>query len=166
VALEVAKGEFILFTDGDCAPRSDWIKEILKPFFTDERIGQVGGEIHTLRTDANNMVESYCEQTKFQSVGNRAGMAGGGYYPKVTRDLPHEVNGEKDAPFFVTANCAVRKEAVEAIGNKFWDEITLPFSFHSLRRFPGGQWYPQVEAKRRDMFRLLGEGSEVTAACA
>ena len=33
----------------------------------------------------------------------------------------------------------------------------LPFEVHSLRRSSGDQWCPQVEDKRRDVFRVLGK---------
>src|SRR3990170_3467372 len=53
-ALKHAAGEFVLFTDGDCAPQPDWIGQLLRPFVMDERIGGVGGEVLTLRTDPDN----------------------------------------------------------------------------------------------------------------
>ncbi len=40
-ALKVAKGEFILFTDGDCAPSRDWVRRIIEPFAMDPQIGGV-----------------------------------------------------------------------------------------------------------------------------
>ena len=36
-ALEEVKGEFLLFTDGDCAPCKNWIYEILKHFQRDKK---------------------------------------------------------------------------------------------------------------------------------
>ncbi len=123
-ALKVAKGEYILFTDGDCAPHKDWIEKMIEPFLKDPQIGMVGGEVYTLRTDANNDTENYCEQTGFLSIGNRVGMKNGGYYPPVKKDLPHEVNGSQTSPFFATANASVSKKAAMAIGNEFWHEPT------------------------------------------
>lgn len=136
-ALKVARGEYILFTDGDCAPRSDWARKILGPFMKDPQVGMVGGEIHTLRTDPNNDVEAYCEQTKFLTVAGRCLMTEEGYYPPIMQDLPHEVNGNIHSPFFATANAAVSKAAADAIGREFWHEITsedVDFSLRILKK--------------------------------
>jgi len=136
-AIKMAKGDYILFTDGDCAPRKDWVKKMLEPFQMDPKIGMVGGEIHTLRTDPNNLVESYCEQTKFLTVAGRCLMTEEGYYPTIEKDLPHEVNGNIHSPFFATANAAVSKVAADAIGREFWHEITsedVDFSLRILKK--------------------------------
>lgn len=122
-ALKMAKGEYVLFTDGDCAPQSDWAKKLLQPFSLDKKIGGVGGEITTLRTDPNNDTETYCEQTRFLSVSGRCGITASGYMPEIKNYDPHEVNGN-DCPFFATANLAVPKKVLDEIGNEFWHEIT------------------------------------------
>lgn len=137
-ALKMAKGDYILFTDGDCAPRKDWAKKIVEPFFKDPKIGMVGGEIHTLRTDPNNDVEAYCEETKFLMVSGRCLLREEGYYPSIMKDLPHEVNGNIHSPFFATANAAVSKEAANAIGREFWHEITSEDVDFSLRILKAG----------------------------
>ncbi|MCE5300371.1 MAG: glycosyltransferase [Spirochaetia bacterium] len=136
-ALKVVAGEYILFTDGDCAPHKDWIEKILDPFMKDPDIGMVGGEIYTLRTDVNNDTETYCEQTGFLSIGNRVGMKKGGYYPSIKKDWPSEVNGSQTCPFFATANAAVSKKAALAIGNEFWHEPTgedVDFNLRILKK--------------------------------
>lgn len=137
-ALKIAAGDYILFTDGDCAPRPDWIRRILEAFFKDPSIGMVGGEILTLRTDPNNDVESYCEQTKFLSVSGRCRITKEGYYPDIKKGLPHEVNGNIDSPFFATANAAVSKVAVDKIGREFWHEITNEDVDFSIRIIKSG----------------------------
>ena len=137
-ALKVAKGDYILFTDGDCAPRKDWVRKILEPFFKDSSIGMVGGEILTLRTDHGNDVESYCEQTKFLFVAGRCRVTKEGYYPVIKKDLPHEVNGNIHSPFFATANAAVSKEALDKIGREFWHEITNEDVDFSIRIIKNG----------------------------
>lgn len=123
-ALEVAKGEFVLFTDSDCIVKEDWAKQIISPFFQDSKIGIVGGEIHTLTVDDGNDIEKYLEFIKFLSVNGRCGIKEEGYFPDLKTFLPHEINGNIHSSFFATANAAVRKEALVAVGNKFWDEIT------------------------------------------
>ena len=123
-ALKEIKGDYILFTDGDCAPHKDWIDRMMEPFSKDPEIGMVGGEIYTLRTDDNNDTEAYCEQAGFLSIGDRVGKKEGGYYPEIKKDLPHEVNGSQTCPFFATANLAVSKKAAESAGMEFWHEPT------------------------------------------
>jgi len=88
-ALDVAKGEFIFFTDGDCAPCKDWISIMLKQFMADEKIGAVGGEIYTLKVDQNNLTEAYCEHFKFNMVAPRYGFIGEGYFPHFQIEGPH-----------------------------------------------------------------------------
>ena len=154
-ALKVAKGEYILFTDGDCVARPDWVNKILEAFAKDARIGMVGGEILTLRTDHNNDVEAYCEETKFLSVAGRCRRTTAGYYPGIRRGLPHEVNGNIHSPFFATANAAVSKRAVDAIGREFWHEITnedVDFSLRIIRK--GFRLYYQPEAIVEHMHRV------------
>ncbi|MCX7956595.1 MAG: glycosyltransferase [Endomicrobia bacterium] len=123
-ALEVAKGEYVLFTDGDCVVKEDWIKKIIEPFSKDSKIGIVGGEIHTLTVENSNDIEKYLEFIKFLSVNGRCNVKQEGYFPDINTFLPHEINGNIHSSFFATANVAVRKEALVEIGNKFWDEIT------------------------------------------
>ncbi|HDQ26744.1 MAG TPA: glycosyltransferase [bacterium] len=136
-ALKVVKGEYILFTDGDCAPHKDWIEKLVEPFLKDPEVGMVGGEIYTLRTDAENDTEAYCEQAGFLTIGDRVGMKKGGYYPSIKKDLPSEINGSQTCPFFATANAAVSKKAAEAIGNEFWHEPTgedVDFNLRVLKK--------------------------------
>ncbi len=122
-ALEVVKGDYIFFTDGDCAPEPNWIDEMLKPFAKDAKIGGVGGEIHTLRTDPNNITESYCEQVGFLSVRGRFSIKEEGYMPSLNDMSPSQVSAHR-APFFATANVVFSKEAIEAAKARFWDHPT------------------------------------------
>lgn len=136
-AMKVAKGEYICFTDGDCAPHKDWIDKLIEPFMKDDKIGMVGGEIYTLRTDANNATEAYCEQAGFLTIGDRVKMKNGGYYPEIKKDLPSEVNGSQTCPFFATANVAVSMKAAQAVGLEFWHEPTgedVDFNLRILKK--------------------------------
>ena len=154
-ALRVAIGEFILFTDGDCAPNPDWVRRILEPFFADPKVGGVGGEVLTLRTDPTNDTEAYCEQVGFLSVTGRCGMRESGYFPGLEEMAPHEVNGGDHSPFFATANAAFRKAAVDEIGGRFWDEPTgedVDFSLRILKR--GYRLYFAKEAVVKHMHRV------------
>ncbi len=136
-ALKVVKGEYILFTDGDCAPHKDWVDKMVEPFIKDPEVGMVGGEVYTLRTDPNNDTETYCEATGFLSIGDRVGMKNGGVYPTIKKDWPSEINGSQSCPFFATANAAVSKKAALAIGNEFWHEPTgedVDFNLRVLKK--------------------------------
>lgn len=153
-ALEVAKGDYILFTDGDCFVHRDWVNKILEPFLKDPQIGMVGGEILTLHTNHSDM-EVYCEQTKFLSVSGRCRLTQEGYYPNIEKDLPHELNGNIHSPFFATANAAVSKVAVDAIGREFWHEITnedVDFSIRILKK--GFRLYFKPDAVVEHMHRM------------
>ncbi|MGE5618491.1 MAG: glycosyltransferase [Sphingomonadaceae bacterium] len=154
-ALREATGEFILFTDGDCAPNPDWARRILEPFFADERIGGVGGEVLTLRTDPNNDTEAYCEQVGFLSVAGRCGVHASGYLPGLKEKAAHEVNGGDHSPFFATANAAFRRDAIQAIGGQFWDEPTGEDVDFSLRVLQAGyRLYFAKEAVVKHMHRV------------
>jgi len=122
-AIVKAKGEYLLFTDGDCAPEPDWIELMLLPFSKDETIGGVGGEIHTLRTDPDNITESYCEQVGFLSVRGRFSIKEEGYMPKLTDMSPSQVSAHR-APFFATANVMFSKKAIDQAKAVFWDHPT------------------------------------------
>jgi cellulose synthase/poly-beta-1,6-N-acetylglucosamine synthase-like glycosyltransferase len=122
-AIKVAKGEYLVFTDGDCAPEPSWLEELLLPFSKDDKIGGVGGEIHTLRTDPNNITESYCEQIGFLSVRGRFNIKEEGYMPGIDDMSPSQVSADR-CPFFATANVCFSKKAVDAAGGQFWHHPT------------------------------------------
>ncbi len=122
-ALEIVKGEFIFFTDGDCAPCKEWVTEMLKHFYRDENIGAVGGEIYTLKVDKDNLTEAYCENFRFNMVAPRYGFIKEGYFPDFKDFSPSEIVGHR-AYFFVTANVSYRKKAIEKINLHFWKHPT------------------------------------------
>jgi glycosyltransferase involved in cell wall biosynthesis len=124
VALKEVTGEYILFTDADCAPEPGWIKELLKPFFMDPQIGGVGGEVLTLKVEKDNLVESYCEQTFFLSPRGRGGIYKSGYMPALIANYPSEVDGSHRCPFFATANVAFPKKVFDKEGGEFWHQPT------------------------------------------
>lgn len=119
-AMEVVKGEFIFFTDGDCAPCKEWITEMLSHFEKDPKIGAVGGEIYTLRVEPDNLTEAYCENFRFNMVSPRYGFINEGYFPSLSDMSPSEVAGHR-CYFFVTANVAYRKEAIDRAKANFWN---------------------------------------------
>jgi len=122
-ALEVAKGEYLFFTDGDCAPCEGWITEMLKHFKKDPGIGAVGGEIYTLRVDPENLTETYCENFRFNQVAPRYNFIGEGNFAPISDMSPSQAAGHR-CYFFVTANVAYRREALEQAGARFWTRPT------------------------------------------
>ncbi|NQU19309.1 glycosyltransferase [bacterium] len=122
-ALEKVKGEFLFFTDGDCAPCKEWIYEMLKHFQRDEKIGIVGGEIYTLRVEKDNVVEAWCEHFRFNMVSPRYGFIKEGYFPILSDMYPTQIAGHR-AYFFVTANVAYRKKAIDQARARFWTKPT------------------------------------------
>jgi len=120
-ALEVVKGEFLFFTDADCAPDKNWINEMLRHFKGDPQIAAVGGEVYTLKVDPDNLVEAWCQHFRFNMVSPRYAFIQEGYYPAFPKEpRPSDIAGHKGY-FFGTCNVAYRKKSMEEIGVKFWD---------------------------------------------
>lgn len=152
-ALEEVKGEFLLFTDGDCAPCKNWIYEMLKHFQRDEKIGIVGGEIYTLRVEKENIVEGWCEHFHFNMVSPRYGFIKEGYFPLLSDMYPTQIAGHR-AYFFVTANVAYRKKAIDQANAKFWTKPTgedIDFCYQVQRA--GWKLYFAPKAKVDHMHR-------------
>lgn len=123
-ALEKAKGEYLFFTDADCAPDKNWINEMLKHFVADPKIAAVGGEVYTLKVDPDNLVEAWCQHFRFNMVSPRYGFIKEGYYPDFPRDpRPTDIGGHR-AYFFGTCNVAYRTSAMQEVGAKFWEKPT------------------------------------------
>lgn len=123
-ALGVATGDFLFFTDADCAPSKNWINEMLKHFNADPKIAAVGGEVYTLKVDPDNLVEAWCQHFRFNMVSPRYGFIKEGCYPEFPSEpRPSDIGGHK-AYFFGTCNVAYRKSAMQAIGAKFWERPT------------------------------------------
>ena len=153
-ALEVVKGEFLFFTDADCAPDKNWINEMLKHFQRDSKLAAVGGEVFTLRVDPNNMVEAWCQHFRFNMVAPRYGFIKEGYYPEFPKaPRPSDIGGHK-AYFFGTCNVAYRRAAMQAIGAKFWERPTgedMDLSYQ--HRSQGWKFYFAPKAKVDHMHR-------------
>lgn len=124
-ALQIATGEYIFFTDGDCAPHPEWINIILDKFQKDPQIASVGGEIYTHVVEPGNIIESYCEQSWFLRVAGRYWYMNPkeGYFPPISDLSPSEVCGHR-AFYFATANAAYRKSIIDKLGLRFWNEPT------------------------------------------
>ncbi len=153
-ALEVVKGEYLFFTDADCAPNREWITEMLKHFQADPKIAAVGGEVYTLKVDPDNLVEAWCQHFRFNMVSPRYGFIKEGYYPDFPKDpKPTDIGGHKGY-FFGTCNVAYRKSTMDEIGVRFWDRPTgedMNLSYECRRA--GYKFYFAPKAKVDHMHR-------------
>lgn len=153
-ALEVVKGEFLFFTDADCAPDKNWINEMLMHFEADPKIATVGGEVYTLKVDPNNLVEAWCQHFRFNMVSPRYGFIKEGYFPDFPYvPKPSDIGGHK-AYFFGTCNVAYRRSSMQEIGAKFWERLTgedMDLSYQ--HRSKGFKFYFAPKAKVDHMHR-------------
>ncbi|MFZ5801314.1 MAG: glycosyltransferase [Candidatus Omnitrophota bacterium] len=153
-ALEAVKGEFLFFTDADCAPDKDWIKEMLKHFLRDPEISTVGGEVYTLKVDPDNLVEAWCQHFRFNMVSPRYGFIQEGYFPAFPLlPKPIDIGGHK-AYFFGTCNVGYRRLAMQQVGARFWDRPTgedMDLSYQHRSR--GWKFYFAPKAKVDHMHR-------------
>jgi cellulose synthase/poly-beta-1,6-N-acetylglucosamine synthase-like glycosyltransferase len=153
-ALEAVKGEFLFFTDADCAPDKNWLNEMLKHFNRDPKIAAVGGEVYTLKVDPDNLVEAWCQHFRFNMVSPRYGFIKEGYYPDFPKNpKPSDIGGHK-AYFFGTCNVAYRRSAMQEIGAKFWERPTgedMDLSYQ--HRSKGWKFYFAPRAKVDHMHR-------------
>jgi len=153
-ALGAVRGEYIFFTDADCAPDKNWLNEMLKHFKADPKIAAVGGEVYTLKVDPNNLVEAWCQHFRFNMVSPRYGFIKEGYYPDFPDEpKPSDIGGHK-AYFFGTCNVAYRRSAMQEIGAKFWDRPTgedMDLSYQHRSR--GWKFYFAPKAKVDHMHR-------------
>ncbi len=153
-ALKVAKGEYLFFTDADCAPCKNWIREMLKHFSRDSRIAAIGGEVFTLKVDPDNLVEAWCQHFRFNMVTPRYGFIKEGYFPDFPKHpRPSDVAGHR-AYFFGTCNVAYRASAMKELGIRFWDRPTgedMDLSFQ--HRSQGWKFYFAPKARVDHMHR-------------
>lgn len=92
--LAAARGEYVLFTDGDCVPDPDWIEQALATIREMPDLGVVGGEVALFREDGAGAIASSYEKTHtFNQKGNV------------------EIGG-----FCITANWLCRRDDLLAIG--------------------------------------------------
>jgi glycosyltransferase involved in cell wall biosynthesis len=90
LGIEKAKGEIIAFTDADCKPTRQWLRELLKDA-DDQSIGCFIGEVKPL--PPKNVIEKYFND-----------------------EFWHNKPSEEGLPKAKTANCAYRKTVFDQIG--------------------------------------------------
>ena len=133
-ALDVVTGDYLFFTDGDCAPHPEWINIIMDVFHRTPQVAGVGGEIYTKIVEPDNIIESYCEQTGFLRVAGRYWFMDikEGCFPDISDLSPSEICGHR-AFYFATANAAYRKSVIDKLGLRFWTQPTGEDIEFSLR---------------------------------
>lgn len=91
--IRAARGEIIAFTDADCRPEPEWLKNLVQPF-GDDQIGIVAGEIIAL--PGNTLLEKHASRQDTLSQKHT---------------LAHPFY-----PYGQTANLAVRRDAFQKTG--------------------------------------------------
>jgi len=104
--IQFAENDLIAFTDADCIPKPDWLARLVNCLncqlptancqLPTDRPAIVGGKIEAY--PASNLIERYID---YRKVLDQEKMARGADF---------------SLPFFVTANCLVRREVFEKIG--------------------------------------------------
>ncbi len=91
--IQAARGEILLFTDGDCRPQADWVRRMVAPFQEDS-VGLVVGEVKAL--PGKTLLERYADYRNMIGQSNT---------------LNHPF-----CPYGQTANLGVRRAALAEVG--------------------------------------------------
>jgi GT2 family glycosyltransferase len=110
ISIAAATGDIIAMTDDDCIPDEGWIEALVRPFGSNDNIGQVGGSIGNNSPEPNH-AEKYVHD-RFNVMLNQyeKGLLG------TAVDYPF-------AYFLGTGNSAYRRSALEEIGG--FDEACI-----------------------------------------
>ncbi|WP_114749046.1 glycosyltransferase family 2 protein [Pleomorphovibrio marinus] len=93
-----AKGDILVFTDSDCIPQPNWLKNLYEKFLLDPGVQRIGGKVEILLSDQPKPSEWFDRIFAFQQKRNVS------------------------EGFSVTANFACRKALFEENG-MFWDNV-------------------------------------------
>src|SRR5690606_30988072 len=91
----IAKGEILAFTDSDCIPDKDWLKNSFR-YFVEEGAERIGGNVEIFYQDPQNKTSAELYESLFAFNQKR--------------------NVEKYKAS-ITANCCIRKGLFDSIGH-------------------------------------------------
>lgn len=117
-ALEIARSEFVLFTDDDCLPAPDWVGSMLA-CLEDEQVAIVYGRVEALEEDSSSGFTPVFLPRKNETISSLWGVVRGMYGP----------GSSLRGAVGIGASMAVRRSAIAAVGG--FDPQTGPGS-----RFP------------------------------
>lgn len=123
IGAKEARGEILAFIDDDAYPRMDWLKNAVR-YFSDPRVGAVGGPAVTPATDTLFQRSSGAVYTSW---------LGGG--PYAFRYLP--IGRVREIDDFPTVNLIVRKAAFEDVGGfdtHFWPGEDTKFCLDLIKK--------------------------------
>jgi mycofactocin system glycosyltransferase len=106
LAARAANGDFLGFTDSDCVPHSQWLKDLF-PYFNDERVGIVGGCV------SNFYNQSFLD--RYEEVKSSLNMG----------PHPFKVENHQSSTAYVpSCNLIIRKNAFSEAGG-FQEDLTV-----------------------------------------
>jgi len=88
----LARSDLLLFTDDDCRPASNWVESFLAA--VESSAPQVGGFGGQTLAEGKDIFSKYYD------------------FHRLLDPMPHDRNNPEHIPYLVTANCAVRKDAL------------------------------------------------------
>jgi len=89
-----ANGDIVVFTDSDCVPEKDWLKEIIKPFDINDKIGAVGGAYNKTINSNSLLANLIGEEIKFRYLNfGKYTDAHGSYSLAVKKEVLKKING-------------------------------------------------------------------------
>lgn len=92
----LSQSDVLLFTDDDCRPQPDWVDRLVTAISdAGAEIGGVGGKTVA---EGGDLYSRYYE------------------FHRILDPLPHDKNNPSLLPYLVTANCAMRKDALLGAG--------------------------------------------------
>lgn len=130
IGIKFSKGDIIAFTDSDCVPDKNWLKNIFRRFKNNPELVGTGGKMLPLKP--KNNIETFSANVFLNEIMK---------FPKqIFKPLEKFLPGS-----FITANCAYRKESLIKVGgfNEFFknngEDIDL--FWRMIDKFPGNLLY-------------------------
>lgn len=107
IGIKFSKGDIIAFTDSDCVPDKNWLKNIFECFKNNPKLAGVGGKM--LPLEPKNDIEAFSANVFINEIMKFPDQT----FKPSKKFLPGS---------FITANCAYRKKALIEVGgfNEFF----------------------------------------------